>query len=311
MAKQQKEVVISAAITGGVHTPTMSPYLPKTPDDIIQNAVDAYKAGAAIVHLHARKENGEPTADYDTFEYILSSIKKQCPVIIGITTGGAQGMTTQERFAVIERFKPEMASANGGSMNFCFSKLAETMDKPEYEWEKPFIERTYDNVFKNTFKDIEYCITTMNKCGTLPEYEIFDYGQLSNLAYFKKKGLITQPIYLQFVPGIMGGMPISWEGIMFMIDQAKKILGNDIQYCCVGAGRRIFRIGAFCAINGGNVRVGMEDSLYLKPNGTLAQSNAQQVQKIKGIVESMDYEIANVEEAREMLHLKGLDKVDF
>ncbi len=307
----QKKVVISAAITGGVHTPTMSPYLPKTPDDIIKNAIDAYKAGAAVVHIHARKENGEPTADHKTFEYILSAIKKDTDLVIGITTGGAQGMTVEERFAVIERFKPEMASANGGSINFCFARLADTMDKPDYEWEVPFIKRTYDNVFKNTFKDMEYCITMMNKCDTMPEYEVFDYGQLSNLAFFKKSGVITQPIYLQFVPGIMGGMPISNEGMMFMIDQAKKTLGSDIQFCSVGAGRRMFRTETLCALNGGNVRVGMEDGLYIKPNGELAVDNAAQVAKIKGILEALDYEIASTGEARQMLHLKGIDKVSF
>ena len=309
--RRNKKVIISAAITGGVHTPSLSKYLPKTPDEIIENAVGAYKAGAAVVHIHARNEDGSPTADFETFEYILSGIKKQCPVVIGITTGGAQGMTTEERFAVIERFKPEMASANGGSINFCFSKLADQIEKPEYEWELPFITRTYDNVFKNTFKDMEYCITTMNRCGTLPEYEVFDYGQLSNLAYFQKKGVITQPIYIQFVPGIMGGMPVRPEGLMFMIDQAKKILGEDVQYCSVGAGRRMFRTETLCALNGGNVRVGMEDGLYLKPNGELAKSNAEQVTKIKGILESLDYETASPEEAREMLHLKGIDKVEF
>lgn len=311
MGKKQRKVIISAAVTGGVHTPTMSPYLPKTPDQIIQQSIDAYKAGAAVVHIHARKENGEPTADHKTFEYILSSIKKECDVIIGITTGGAQGMTVEERFAVIERFRPEMASANGGSINFCFSRLAETMPNPEHDWEIPFITRTYDNVFKNTFKDMEYCINTMNKCETLPEYEVFDYGQLSNLLYFKKKGVITQPIYIQFVPGIMGGMPISNEGMMFMIDQAKKLLGEDIQFSSVGAGRRMFRTGAMCALNGGNVRVGLEDGLYIKPDGTLAVNNAQQVTKIKELLENLDFEIANCEEARQMLHLKGKDKVDF
>ena len=309
--KKQKKVIISAAVTGGVHTPTMSPYLPKTPDDIIKNAVDAYKAGAAVVHIHARKENGEPTADFKTFEYILSSIKKECDVIIGITTGGAQGMTVEERFAVIEQFRPEMASANGGSINFCFSKLADTLGEPQYDWELPFIKRTYDNVFKNTFKDMEYCITTMNKCGTLPEYEVFDYGQLANLQYFQKKGVITQPIYLQFVPGIMGGMPIRPEGLMFMIDQAKKILGEDVQYCSVGAGRRMFRTETLCVLNGGNVRVGLEDGLYIKPNGELAVDNAAQVTKMRNIIEMLDYEVADTTEAREMLHLKGIDKVGF
>lgn len=310
MSKQQRKIVISAAITGGVHTPSMSPYLPKTAEEIIENAVDACKAGAAIVHIHARMENGKPTADYDTFEKILTGIKKRCNVVIGITTGGAQGMTVEERFAVIPRFSPEIASANGGSINFCFSRLAENAQF-EYDWERPFIERTYDNVFKNTFKDIEYCINMMNSCDTLPEYELFDYGQIANLGYFVKKGIVRKPIYLQFVPGIMGGMPISNEGMMFIIDQAKKTLGEDIQYCCVAPGRRMFRLATLMALNGGNVRVGMEDGLYLKPNGELARNNAAQVQKIRGILEALDYEIASPDEAREQLHLKGLDKVNF
>ncbi len=309
--KAQRKIVISAAVTGGVHTPTMSPYLPKTPDQIIEDAVNAAKAGAAIVHIHARREDGSPTADFDTFEYILSNIRKRSNVIIGITTGGAQGMTTEERFAVIERFKPEMASANGGSINFCFSRLAENVEKFEYDWERPFIERTYDNVFKNTFKDIEYCINIMNKCGTLPEYELFDYGQLANLNYFVKKGIVRKPIYLQFVPGIMGGMPISNEQLMFMVDQAKKILGPDVQYCTVAPGRRMFRIATMMALQGGNVRVGMEDGLYYKPNGELARSSGQQVEKIRKILEDLDYEIADPDEAREQLNLKGGDKVEF
>ena len=309
--RKQRKIVISAAITGGVHTPSMSPYLPSTPDEIIQNAVDAVKAGAAVVHIHARKENGEPTADHETFGYILSAIKSQCNGVIGITTGGAQGMTTEERFAVIERFRPEMASANGGSMNFSFHKLADTLPNPKHEWEIPFIKRTYDNVFKNTFKDFEYCINTMNACGTLPEFELFDYGQLGNLVHCVKEGIVKKPIYLQFVPGIMGGMPIGNEGLMFMIDQAKKMLGNDIQYCTVAAGRRMFRFATLCALNGGNVRVGMEDGLYIKPNGELAVDNAAQVKKMKGILESLDYEIASPDEAREQLQLKGIDKVNF
>ena len=309
--KAQRKIVISAAVTGGVHTPTMSPYLPKTPDQIIEDAVNAAKAGAAIVHIHARREDGSPTADFDTFEYILSNIRKRSNVIIGITTGGAQGMTTEERFAVIERFKPEMASANGGSINFCFSRLAENVEKFEYDWERPFIERTYDNVFKNTFKDIEYCINIMNKCGTLPEYELFDYGQIANLNYFVKKGIVRKPIYLQFVPGIMGGMPISNEQLMFMVDQAKKILGPDVQYCTVAPGRRMFRIATMMALQGGNVRVGMEDGLYYKPNGELARSSGQQVEKIRKILEDLDYEIADPDEAREQLNLKGGDKVEF
>lgn len=307
----RKKIIISAAITGAIHTPGMSPYLPKTPDEIVRQAVDAHRAGAAIVHIHARDEKGQPTTDHRIFEYILSGIKARCDAVIGITTGGAAGMSVEERFSVIERFQPEMASANGGSMNFCFSKLTDLLEQPLYDWEYPFVEKTYDNVFKNTFKDIQYCIETMNRCRTLPEYEVFDYGQLSNLAYFKKNGIISQPVYIQFVPGVMGAMPMSGESMLFMIDQAKKLLGNDIQYSTVGGGRRMFRYETMMAINGGNVRVGLEDGLYIRPDGELARDNAAQVAKLKHILELLDFEIADSTEAREMLHLKGKDQVCF
>lgn len=311
MAKAQRKIVISAAITGGVHTPTMSKYLPKTPDDIINDAVAAAKAGAAVVHIHARMEDGKPTASFDYFEKILSGIKKQSDVVIGITTGGAQGMTVEERLAVIERFKPEMASNNGGSMNFTFSRLASQYPEFEYDWEKPFIERTWDNIFKNTFKDIEYAIKVMNECDTRAEFECFDYGQMANVHYFYKAGLIQKPVYLQFVPGIMGGMPISYEGTMFLVDQAKKLFGPDVQYCTVAPGRRMFRLSALMAINGGNVRVGMEDGLYISPGGEMAKSNAQQVEKMSRILHELDFEIASPDDAREQLVLKGADKVEF
>ena len=306
-----KKVIISAAITGAIHTPSMSPYFPASPEQIAQQAIDASKAGAAVVHIHARRADGMPVGDFETFRRILSAIKEETDAVIGITTGGANGMSTEERFSVIEEFQPEMASANSGSMNFCYHKLAKGIDQPLYDWELPYLTRTYDNVFKNTFKDMEYCIRTMNRCGTLPEYEVFDYGQLSNLAYFKKEGIITQPIYIQFVPGVMGGFPMGGESMLFMIDQAKKLLGNDIQYSTVAGGRRMFRFATMMAIQGGNVRVGMEDGLYIRANGDLATSNAQQVAKIKTILESLDYEIASPQEAREMLHLKGKDHLKF
>ena len=304
-----KKVIISAAITGAIHTPSMSPYFPASPEQIAQQAIDASKAGAAVVHIHARRADGMPVGDFETFRQILTAIKEETDAVIGITTGGANGMSTEERFSVIEEFQPEMASANSGSMNFCYHKLAKGIDQPLYDWELPYLTRTYDNVFKNTFKDMEYCIRTMNRCGTLPEYEVFDYGQLSNLAYFKKEGIITQPIYIQFVPGVMGGFPMGGESMLFMIDQAKKLLGNDIQYSTVAGGRRMFRFATMMAIQGGNVRVGMEDGLYIRANGDLATSNAQQVAKIKTILESLDYEIASPQEAREMLHLKGKDHI--
>ncbi|MBC8535378.1 3-keto-5-aminohexanoate cleavage protein [Feifania hominis] len=313
MAKQQRKVIVTAAVTGGIHTPTMTPYLPKGPDEVMQNALDAAAAGASIVHIHARLDNGQPTADFDTFEKILSGVKKKSDVVIGITTGGAQGMTTQERFAVIERFKPEMASANGGSINFCLSRLADGpgMDAPLHDWEVPFLKRTYDNVFKNTFADMEYCIRTMNACGTFPEFEVFDYGQLANLQYFKKMGILPKQIYLQFITGVMGGMPMSLECLLFVIDQAKKLLGEDVMYSMVAGGRRMFRFETVCAVTGGNVRVGLEDGIYIKPNGELAVNNAAQVEKIIKILHDLDFEIATPDEVRETFSLKGADKVEF
>jgi len=195
-------------------------------------------------------------------------------------------------------------------MNFTFSQLADKME-PKYDWEIPFIKRTWDNIFKNTYKDIEYCINTMNKCGTRPEFECFDYGQMANVASFYEQGIIEKPVYLQFVPGIRGGMPISLEGLLFLIDQAKKIFGPDVQYCSVAPGRRMFRISTYCALLGGNVRVGLEDGLYIKPNGELAHDNAAQVAKIRTILEDLDFEIAAPADAREQLQLKGMDKVNF
>lgn len=311
MYRKDKKVIITAAITGATHVPSLSPYLPKNADEIIESAIGAHKAGAAVVHIHARGNDGRPTTDHEVFRYILSSIKQECDAVIGITTGGANGMSIQERFSVIEKFKPEMASANGGSMNFCYNRLLANVEKPIYDWEKDYVERTWDNVFKNTFRDMEYCIKTMNACGTLPEYEIFDYGQLNNLKILRKQGGITQPVYIQFVPGVQGGMPANNETLMFMIDQAKKLLGDDILYSSVGVGRKMFKMEVMSALNGGNVRVGMEDGLYIDPAGTLAKTNAQQVTKIRTILEALDYEIADSAEAREMLHLKGRDKVAF
>ncbi len=308
---KDKKIIISAAITGATHVPSLSPYLPKTPDEIIESAVEAHRAGAAVVHIHARGEDGKPTTDHGIFRYILSSIKKECDAVIGITTGGANGMSVEERFSVIEEFRPEMASANGGSMNFCYNRLLAEVREPLYDWEQEYVERIWDNVFRNSFRDMEYCIRTMNRCGTMPEYEVFDYGQLNNLKILKKQGIITQPVYIQFVPGVQGGMPADHETLMFMIDRARKLLGNDIQYSTVGIGRKMFKMETMSALNGGNVRVGMEDGLYINPAGEPAKSNAEQVRKIKRIVEALDFEVADSAEAREMLHLKGKEQVGF
>ena len=308
---RDRKVIISAAITGATHVPSLSPYLPKNPDEIIRSAIEANRAGAAVVHIHARDIEGKPTTDHGIFCYILSSIARECDAVIGITTGGGNGMSVEERFSVIRKFQPEMASANGGSMNFCYNRLLDGVEQTVYEWEREYVERTWDNVFRNSFRDMEYCIRTMNECGTMPEYEVFDYGQLDNLRILKKQGVITQPIYIQFVPGVQGGMPANNETLMFVIDQAKKMLGSDIQYSSVGVGRKMFKLETMCALNGGNVRVGMEDGLYINPQGDLAQSNAEQVRKIRRILELLDFEIADSKEARKMLHLKGKENTAF
>ncbi|HHU52542.1 MAG TPA: 3-keto-5-aminohexanoate cleavage protein [Clostridiaceae bacterium] len=310
--KRREKTIITASITGAIHTPSMSPYLPKGKDEIIQNAVDAWKAGAAIVHIHARKPvTGEPTSDLDYFREILNGIKEQCNVVIGITTGGALGMTVEERFAVLSEFQPEMATCNAGTSNFVLSELTKTFDKPQFDWEEPFLLRTYDSFFKNTFADIEHALTLMNEHRIRPEFEVFDLGQINTVAYFRRKGLVKDPIYIQFVPGTLGGIPLSNDNITFMIKTAQQLLGSDIRYSLVGSGRRMFRAETFHVLQGGNVRVGMEDSLYINIQGELARNNAEQVTKIKSILELLDYEIASSDEAREMLQLKGVDKVNF
>lgn len=311
MSKKQKKVILSCAITGAIHTPTMSPYLPAGVDGLVKAAVDAAEAGASIIHVHARKEDGEPTSDLNFMRQILRGIKAKTDVVVGITTGGAIGMSVEERLAAVPEFKPEMASCNAGSMNFCLSELANGMDEPLHEWEVPFLKASYGRVFQNTFSDMEYCIKIMNECGTLPEFEVFDLGQINNIAYFKRKGIITQPIYIQFVLGVMGGAPLTIDNIRTCIAESKRLLGDDFQFSIVAGGRRAFRLEAMNAIQGGNCRVGMEDSLYISSDGTLAESNAQQVEKMIRILHDLDFEVATPDEAREMLHLKGADKVNY
>lgn len=312
MAKSSNKKIVTAAITGANHTPGMSPYLPVGVDGIVKDAVDALDAGAAMVHIHAREEDGQPTPEKDVMLAILSNIKAQRPNgIIAITTGGGMNMTVEQRYSIVKNFRPEMASCNCGSMNFALSDMARLIEKPVYDWEIPFLEATRDKVFKNTYKDIEYCINTMNEVGTRPEFEIFDLGQISTVAYFLKKGIVKKPIYIQFVLGVMGGAALSLENLLYMIDAAKKALGDDIQFSTVAGGRKQIRYEAAMAVAGANVRVGMEDSLYIRPQGDLAKSNAEQVDKICTVLKAMDFEIATSDEAREMLGLKGSVNVGF
>lgn len=295
------KTIIIAAITGAVHIPSMSEYLPVTPQQIIDDAVAAYEAGAAVVHIHGRKEkNGEPTGDPEIMKNIVEEIRKRCNVVIGITTGGAIGMSSEERLAAVPFCKAELASCNAGSVNFCFSPIADKIKIPKYDWEIPFVKNTYDLPFVNTFQGIEDYIKVMGENGTKPEFEVYEVGMINNIAYFMKKGLLKGPIYLQFVLGIMGGLPATVDNLLFLYNTAKKQLGDNFVWSCAAAGKDQFNIVTTAVILGGNARVGLEDNLYIK-KGQLAKSNAEGVKKIKEIVELLGKEIATPEEARKIL----------
>ena len=311
MSKRTKKVIVTAAVTGGIHTPSMTPHLPCGIEEISRAAIEAGDAGASIVHIHAREDNGKPTSNLDTMGKILKKIKENSDVIIAITTGGALGMTLEERLAAIPEFKPEMASFNSGSINFDISELANSIKEPKYDWEIPFLTNTKRNVFSNTFEDMEKCIKIMNDAGTVPEFEVFDLGQINNVKYLYNKGLIKKPLYFQFVPSVLGGIPLKPDNVLYFVNQLQKTFGEDVNFSMVSSGRRIFRYEVLSAILCGNVRVGLEDSIYCKINGELATSNSQQVEKIISILKMLDYEIAAPDEAREILNTKGKDKVNF
>ena len=310
MAKKQRKIVVTCAVTGGIHTPSMTPYLPYNKQMIIDSAVEAIDAGAAVCHVHGRLENGHPTADPAVVGEILKGIKARSNGVLSMTTGG-NNMTVEQRFRVIDTLKPEMASCNCGTMNFNISGTTRLLTKPtKFDWEEEFLLKTTNDVFKNTYDDIEYCINHMNAAGTCPEYEIFDLGQLETLNYFYKKGICRKPVVLQFVPGVQGGMPINTQVMQLMVDTAKAYFGDDCIYCMVAGGRRMYRYETMMATMGGNVRVGMEDGLY-NEFGELAKSNAEQVEIIIRNLKNLGFEIATPDEAREMMQLKGKDNVGF
>ncbi len=295
------KVIITAAITGAVHIPSMSEYLPVTTEQIISEAVAANEAGAAIVHLHARNpKTGQPTGNPELMKQIVEGVKSKCDVIIGITTGGAIGMTLEERLAAVHVCKAELASCNAGSINFCFSPIAEKIKEPMFDWEIPFVKNTYNVPFVNTFKDIEDYIRIMNENGTKPEFEVYDVGMISNIAYFIANGFLKGPVYLQFVLGVMGGLPATVDNLLFLYNSAKKILGDNFIWSCAAAGKNQFDIATTAMILGGNVRVGLEDNLYIS-KGVLAKSNSEPVEKVKEIAELLDRQAASPEEARKIL----------
>jgi len=312
MPKNRNKVIVSCAITGSVHTPTMSEYLPITPSQIIESGVEAAQAGAAILHIHAREpETGRPTSDPAIFQQICSALSERTDAVINTTTGGTTRMTIQERLGYPLKVKPEMCSLNMGSMNFAFHPIAERITDWRFDWEKPYVEGTKDIVFKNTFADIEYILRNLGEAGTRFELECYDVGQLYNLAYFVDRKILKPPMFIQAIFGILGGIGPDPESLFMMRSTADRLFGRDnYLYSVLGAGRHQMSILTLGAIMGANVRVGLEDSLYLGPS-TKATSNAKQVEKIRRILEELNYEIATPSEAREMLQLKGAKSVVF
>ena len=306
------KVIITCAVTGSIHTPTMSPNLPVTPEEIAEQGIAAAKAGAAILHLHARDPNdGRPTADPDVFMQFLPKIKAECDAVINITTGGSSAMTLEQRLAAPVLAQPEMCSLNMGSMNFGLFPMQRRYDDWKFDWEPKLLEATRDIVFKNTFADIEQIFRLLGEgCGTRFEFECYDVGHIQTLAFYLREGLVKKPVFVQFVMGVLGGIDASPEQLMHMKSTADRLLGDNYRFSTLAAGRYQIPLATMGAIMGGNVRVGLEDSLLIG-RGKLAANNAEQVTKIRTILEELGYEIATPNEAREILDLKGADKVNF
>jgi uncharacterized protein (DUF849 family) len=302
--------VITAAITGAIHTPSMSSYLPVTPEQIIEECVASHEAGAAVAHIHVRDPvTGCPTADQAVFRHIATEVKKRCDVILCCTTGGGLGTPVEERVAVVTSLKPELASLNAGSLNFALFNVAEKVAKWNFDWEEVYLAGTEAFIFPNTFRTMREFIGFMGKNNTKPEFEIYDVGMVNNLAFLIQNGIAKSPVYLQFVMGILGGIPASPENLVFLVDTARKQIG-DFQFSVCAAGKDQMRMCTTSLLLGGHARVGLEDSLYLE-RGVLAKSSAEQVAKIIRIAKELGVDPATPAEAREILGLKGLNQVDF
>ena len=311
MAKSSRKVIITCAITGGIHTPSMSPHLPVTADQIAAQAIEAAEAGAAILHLHARKpQDGRPTQDPDAFAAFLPRIKQATDAVLNLTTGGSPTMTVEERLQPALKFAPEVASLNMGSMNFGLYPMLERYKDFQHAWEPEYLEKTRDTVFKNTFKDIEHILDHCGGNGTRFEFECYDTSHLYSLAHFRDRGLVKGPLFIQTVFGILGGIGTHPDDVSHMKRTADRLFGDSYVWSVLGAGRHQLPILTMAAAMGGNVRVGLEDSLWDGP-GRLAESNAAQVRRIRQVLEGLGLDIATPSEARSMLALKGGDQVNF
>ncbi|MEL7648519.1 MAG: 3-keto-5-aminohexanoate cleavage protein [Sedimentibacter sp.] len=304
------KIIITAAITGAIHVPSLSPYLPITPEQIIDNAVGAAAAGAAIVHIHARDpKTGEPSSNLELMREIVSEIKKKSDAVICITTGASQMMTIDERLAPVPELQPELASCNAGTMNFVLSGMIKKLNENSQEWEKQYLLGTNSSMFANTYSNMEQYIKTMAKYRTRMEFEVYDVGMINNIAHFVNEGIVDKPIYIQFVMGVQGGIPASVENLVILKNTADRQL-KDFVWSVAVAGRKQLPLTATALALGGNVRVGLEDNIYIRPH-ELAKNCAEQVVAIRTIAEIMGKEIASPDDAREMLLLKGGNLVKF
>jgi uncharacterized protein (DUF849 family) len=309
--KHSGKVIITCAITGAIHTPSMSPYLPVTPEEIIKDSLEAAEAGAAILHLHARNpEDGRPDQSPEGFAKFLPSIKQRTNAVVNITTGGSPYMSVEERAAPAAKYQPELASLNMGSMNFGLYTMLNRFKNFKHDWEREHLEGSRDLVFRNSFQDIEYVLETCYGNGTRFEFECYDTSHLYNLAHFADRGMVKAPFFVQSVFGLLGGIGTHHEDVLHMKRTADRLFGDDYRWSVLGAGANQFRIATQSATLGGNVRVGLEDSIWAG-RGQLAKSNAEQVGKVRTIIEGLGLQVATPDEAREILGLKGGDQVAF
>ena len=311
MSKKQSRTIITCAVTGAIHTPTMSDALPYTYDDITEQANAAAEAGASILHLHARNPNdGSPSVDPDDFKPFLQRIKQASNTVVNVSTGGSLTLSIQDRIKPAKTFKPEMCSMNMGSMNFSFHPLAKRYDTWKHDWEKDYVENSDGNIFRNTFRDIKEAADTLAPDNIKFEHECYDVGHLYNLKFCMDTGLFKAPIFIQFVMGILGGIGADIENLVFMKNTADKLFGDSYRWSILAAGAAQIPMATTGSQMDGHVRVGLEDSLFIS-RGQLVESNAQQVQKIRRIVEDLGSNVATPDEAREILDLKGGDRVNF
>jgi uncharacterized protein (DUF849 family) len=311
MTRGTDKVIVSCAITGAIHTPSMSPGLPWKPADIASQAIDAARAGAAILHLHARNpEDGRPTGDPAVFRQFLPRIKESCDAVINITTGGGLGMPVEQRVAAASELKPEMCSLNMGSMNFGIFPMAWRAREWQFAWEKPYLEASEDGIFPNTFRDIRRIVEILSANGTRFEFECYDVGHLYNLAHLLERKLVKPPLFVQTIFGILGGIGVEQDNLVFMRRTADRLFGGDYVWSVLGAGRHQFPLTTLAATMGGNVRVGLEDNLFIG-KGQLAKHNAELVEKMVRLLDDMSLAPASPDEARQLLQLKGRHAVGF